>query len=117
MQSKSILLNTNEEWNPKRRYKVNSVVTRNSVMYQNSTGQNSAPELGIDWFSATALSIPPKLKRIGDGVSDSFDIGTIALVKQVFYESVMQDGDVWNQSGSTISFNFIPETGKSIQFL
>lgn len=51
MQSKVKLINTDEVWNPKKRYKINSTVSYLSINYQNSTGGNSDPTLGVDWFA------------------------------------------------------------------
>ena len=50
MQTKTKLLNSNNFWNPNRRYKVNAVVDYFGVTYQNSTGINSDPTLGLNWI-------------------------------------------------------------------
>lgn len=49
MQSQVKLVNTNEIWSDKRRYKINSVVEYSGSIYQNSTGSNSEPGIGSDW--------------------------------------------------------------------
>ncbi|APZ82862.1 hypothetical protein [Flavobacterium phage FL-1] len=50
MQSKVILTNNNQNWNAKRRYKINEVVSYSGSTWQNSTGSNSEPGVGPDWF-------------------------------------------------------------------
>ena len=57
MQSKSQLTNTNETWNAKKRYKINAVVTYLGKTYQNSTGKNSEPGDGSDWYLFNPLGI------------------------------------------------------------
>lgn len=49
MQSKVKLINNSQSWNPKKRYKINDVVIYLDINYQNKTGINSDPLLGIDW--------------------------------------------------------------------
>ena len=43
------LRNNVQEWNAKRRYKVNEVVTLSGRVYQNLTGANSSPDGLTDW--------------------------------------------------------------------
>jgi len=43
--------NTNNSWDEKKRYKVNSVVTHSGILYQNTTGKNSSPDTLVDWVS------------------------------------------------------------------
>lgn len=50
-QFKTQTTNTNNVWDEKKRYKINSVITLNSIQYQNTTGKNSNPLLGLDWIS------------------------------------------------------------------
>jgi hypothetical protein len=49
MQSKLKLVNSNQVWDAKRRYKINETVTYNDINYQNATGTNSQPGITIDW--------------------------------------------------------------------
>lgn len=42
--------NTNNVWDDKKRYNVNSVVRHNGIDYQNVTGKNTNPELLNDWI-------------------------------------------------------------------
>jgi hypothetical protein len=47
--NKTTLLTTADNWNSKRRYKVNSVVTYLGKEFQNKTGANSIPTDFVDW--------------------------------------------------------------------
>ena len=49
MQSKSTLINSNQVWNAKKRYKINEIVTHLGIVYQNITGVNTDPTLETDW--------------------------------------------------------------------
>jgi len=58
MQSKSQLVNTNETWNAKKRYKINSVVSYLGITYQNGSGKNSDPSLNLgDWIVISGESV------------------------------------------------------------
>ena len=60
MQSKSILINSNQIWNAKKRYKINETVSHLGIIYQNSTGVNTNPTLGTDWdvhFTANQINL------------------------------------------------------------
>lgn len=52
MQSKVKLVNGNQNWNSKKRYKINETVNYLGFIYQNITGNNSSPELLIDWITS-----------------------------------------------------------------
>jgi hypothetical protein len=43
------LRNNVPEWNEKRRYKVNDIVSLDGRVYQNKTGANSSPDSLTDW--------------------------------------------------------------------
>lgn len=49
MQSKVRFINSNQSWNSKKRYKINETVTYQGIIYQNSTGINTDPTLGVNW--------------------------------------------------------------------
>jgi predicted heme/steroid binding protein len=51
MQKKVTINNSNQSWNPKKRYKINEVVYYNGAEYQNATGINSEPGVGLNWIS------------------------------------------------------------------
>lgn len=50
MPKKIIITNTSQSWNLKKRYKINEVVLYNGFNYQNLTGSNSEPGVGLDWL-------------------------------------------------------------------
>lgn len=74
-------------------------------------------KLNVSDLPLPTLILPPKLKSVGDGIASTFNIATTATVKQVFYNSVIQDNDVWTQSGSDIILTFVPENGALIQYV
>jgi hypothetical protein len=49
MTKKIIITNSSQNWNAKKRYKINEIVTHNGIDYQNTTGANSEPGVGSDW--------------------------------------------------------------------
>jgi hypothetical protein len=55
MPKKIIITNTDQSWNSKKRYKINEVVLYNGINYQNLTGSNSEPGVGLDWLLAKYL--------------------------------------------------------------
>jgi len=58
MKIKSQLVNTNETWNAKKRYKINSVVSYLGITYQNGSGKNSDPSLNLgDWIVISGESV------------------------------------------------------------
>jgi hypothetical protein len=67
--------------------------------------------------SSVSPRIPPKTERFGDGITNLFDIGTTALATLILLEGAPLIGDDWVQTGSSIAFGFIPESGKRIQFI
>jgi len=54
--SKLILENSSLNWDARRRYKVNSVVSHLGQNWQNLTGENSEPGVGPDWFNSSSKS-------------------------------------------------------------
>jgi hypothetical protein len=51
MQSRYKLINTNEDWNSKRHYKIGQTASYFGVVYTNATGNNSIPGTDINWIS------------------------------------------------------------------
>ena len=49
MKTKLTLVNNHEDWNPKRRYKVNALVRYNNSDWQNTTGINTEPGTDSNW--------------------------------------------------------------------
>lgn len=50
MKSRVILVNSVEEWDTLKRYKINDVVSVSGIIYQNTTGVNSNPSSLTDWI-------------------------------------------------------------------
>jgi len=50
-QFKAQTQNTNNVWDSNKRYMVNSVVTKDGIEYQNTTGKNSDPVSLLDWVT------------------------------------------------------------------
>lgn len=59
MQNKVKIINSNQGWNPKKRYKINEVVSYLGNIYQNSTGINSDPLLVNDWIVVKKMDAVP----------------------------------------------------------
>lgn len=55
MLSKVKLVNSSSAWDAKRRYNINAVVIFDGTEYQNTTGKNSSPDLGIDWINTSLI--------------------------------------------------------------
>lgn len=141
MQSKSQLINTNQTWNAKKRYKINAVVTYLGKTYQNSTGKNSEPGDGSDWYLFNPLGISgtddilnesdvdgitttealnnlliatgltEQIEFTAIGGETTHDIGTTALVKTWFWDGSPQAKSQWSQTGSVLTFAFPLSTG------
>ena len=74
MQSKVTLVNSNQNWSQKRRYKINNVVSYLGSIYQNSTGINTDPLLLTDWVLLNNASTPIIMDGI-IGVTAGFIVG------------------------------------------
>jgi hypothetical protein len=72
-QFKAQTTNTSNVWDLKKRYNVNSVVTKNGIEYQNITGKNSDPITLVDWI-ATRQPIGP--------VYTQSEVNALLLVKR-----------------------------------
>lgn len=76
-QFKVITTNTNNVWDSKKRYKVNSVVSHNDILYQNITGKNSSPDTLVDWIVSKALDfscIPLSGTTVGNPVTGDIEL-------------------------------------------
>ena len=73
MRNRAKLLNSNEEWNSNKRYKVNAVVRLFGSDYQNTTGFNTNPALLEDWVmvkdGSPVSSIPISIREQYNGSS------------------------------------------------
>lgn len=72
-------------------------------------------ELAVD--SNVINGIPSGLEDTADGIQTSFDIGTNALVKMVFWGGVPLVKADWSQSGTIITITFAPPAGTLMQFI
>ena len=57
----------------------------------------------------------PKIQFIADGTQDTFDMGTIAVITAVFWNSVLLNDDDWSQTGTTFTLTFTPTAGDLIK--
>ena len=141
MQSKVTLVNSNQNWNAKKRYKINAVVTYLGETYQNSTGGNSEPGVVNDWIltkskdiSGTndiinesdvdgitttealnnlliATGLTEQIEFTAIGGETTHDIGTNAIVKTWFWDGSPQAKSQWTQAGSVLTFAFPLSSG------
>lgn len=83
----------------------------------NSLPNGGYPGTGLDLSNAidnlqdqinllSSSNFPIGVEYTALGGETSFDIGTTALAKQMFYNSVIQAKAMWSQSGTTITLNF-----------
>jgi hypothetical protein len=105
MQSRVTLINSNENWNSKRRYKINEVKSHFGSIYQNSTGTNSDPLLGLDWQVVKKLDITPIVYHddfVAD-ISQQFTVPEGILIQNVYLNSVSATGSSWSQTGLIVT--------------
>jgi hypothetical protein len=69
-------------------------------------------ELALD---SSAINGLPKLYFVADGVSSSFDVGTTATIKAVFWNAALLNDLDWSQVGSIFTLTFIPANGDLIK--
>lgn len=86
MQPQIKLINSNENWNVKKRYKRNSTVSYFGSIYQNSTGINSDPLLGNDWLVVKKVDIVPSIyyEEFIDSGTHEFIVPEGILVQNAF---------------------------------
>lgn len=94
MQNKVTLVNSNQTWDPKKRYRINETVTYSGNFFQNKTGINSEPSVGDDWEPVKMVNglftsdIPVQLsgvKTLGKYISGQ----TIAAIGKTTQEVLM----------------------------
>lgn len=84
------------------------------------TETETAPSEAAVFAALEAVSfggLENQLDFEANGTDNFIDIGTTALVKSFFYGSVLQIKDDWTQTGSVVTFTFIPEAGAGIKNL
>jgi len=62
-------------------------------------------------------SLPQQLDFEANGVDNFIDIETTAIVKSVFYGSVIQLKENWEQTDNIVTFTFIPDSGSGYKNL
>lgn len=87
MQSKVTLVNSNQNWSQKRRYKINNVVSYLGSIYQNSTGINTDPSLLTDWV--TVNKVNNEVQTYTEILTENKQTFTLPLGAKV--EQVMQN--------------------------
>lgn len=89
-----------------------------SILNSSSVSGLTVSEALNNLLSATGL--PEQLDFEANGVDNFIDIETTKIVKSVFYGSVIQLTENWEQTGSVITFTFIPDAGagyKNLTFI
>ena len=57
----------------------------------------------------------PKIQFTADGTQDTFDIGVLAIIKAVFWNSALLNDNDWTQLGSEFTLTFTPLSGELIK--
>jgi len=57
----------------------------------------------------------PKMQFTADGTQNTFDMGTIAVITAVFWNSVLLDDSDWSQSANIFTLTFTPTAGDLIK--
>jgi len=85
------------------------------------TATETAPSEAAVFAALQSISfggLSEQLDFDANGVDNFIDIGTTAVVKSWLYGSVLQVKNDWSQTGSVITFTFIPEAGtKNLSFI
>jgi len=104
MQNKLTLLNSNEVWNPKKRYKINSTVSFLGSNFQNTTGFNTQPDLLLDWIVTTVnLSQNLRFQTVWNtGNSQTFTIpNTFYQIQDVIVQGISLKDTQYTIVGNT----------------
>ena len=113
--SKLNLENSAYAWDEKRRYKVNEIVTHLGKKYQNLTGKNTEPGVGLDWFyeSTPAKPEPMSFSALSTGPNQTFIVpfepGTVLKSKGELYKLTE-----WTYSGTTLTILVSISIGNTI---
>lgn len=107
MQSRTKLVNSNQIWNAKKRYKINEVVTLNLNIYQNTTGINTNPILNQDWIliRKSELAI---VQFHEDFIADEtavFEVPEGISIGNVFINAVSAKGSDWSQTLNIVNIS------------
>lgn len=121
-QFKVITTNTNNVWDSKKRYKVNSVVSHNDILYQNITGKNSSPDTLVDWIVSKAgsfLCIPLNGTTTGNPITGNLQFDGNLMLYNTDYSTQASIGiipsvlqlSIVNQFNSSTSEVFLQDGG------
>lgn len=108
-QLKSIIVNTDDSWSEKKRYRVGEVTEYSGLFYQNVSGSNSIPGTTEDWLKISEVSLSRydvfkfiqkgygnfniNLFEIGDIFSGWSNDGTIRISEGVWLGGSLGDSD------------------------
>lgn len=103
MHSKVTLINSDQVWNPKRRYKINEVVQHFGYVYQNSTGINTDPLLGPNWGIVKKMDVIPVIyyNEFIDSGTHEFAVPDGILIQNAFLNGAQVTP--FSQSGTSIT--------------
>jgi hypothetical protein len=60
-------------------------------------------------------AVLPKMYFVADGINDSFDTGSTAIIKAVYRNNIMIRDPDWSQVGSIFTLTFVPDNGDEIK--
>lgn len=104
------LQSSNQSWNEKRRYKVNSVVEHLGGVFQNTTGKNSDPTLLTDWIkigSSAAGGIASYNQDFNYIDSQDFEVPGNAIIINIFYNGSLLMPNQYSRAGNI--YTIVPE--------
>lgn len=103
MQNRVKLINSNENWNDKKRYKINTVVSYVGSIFQNSTGANSDPLLANDWIVVKKLDLIPVIyyDDFVDSGTHEFIVPEGILIQNAFLNGAQVSP--FSQTGTTVA--------------
>jgi hypothetical protein len=113
------MVNSQQAWILKRRYKVNSVINYLGRVYQNLTGGNSAPDTLIDWHALTPLPTSGyKGTFIYIGGAQTFTLPANTQVNSVYLNrGLMDDLTDWTLFGTSLTITPTLDVNDEIKVL
>lgn len=102
---KQILTNGYSEWSINQRYKVNSVVTKDGKVYQNTTGANSNPDLLSDWvlIGSDGALITPYADEFAYVDTNVFTVPSNLVIVSVLFNGFDTSG--YGVSGTSLTIS------------
>lgn len=106
------------QWNGFEWLDYSEVPSTNSDNVENNSGvSGSSVTDALNTLNGLINGLPEQLDFEANGVDNFIDIGTTDIVRSFFYGSVLQIKDDWSQTGSVVTFTFIPDAGAGIKNL